>query len=219
MSPLFVMVVLAAEPTCFVPRDSVPGWKQVTLPTDGRYLAAPEGVDQFRAGDPVDVIEDHPSVFIGGYGRHSGRTQFELTLGSGACTAELTFKERLRGAKVDAWAWGASGRMSLMQEERVAGSTLKVSWADVGVRSLTVVVHDHMRDEPVIEGWRSTCRTDPSRLGVSEAFQLGGSLYYLQPGYQTVPLCNKPSIPMRVRSANLPKGGLPTPTAVSVKRD
>ena len=217
MSPLFVLMMLAAEPSCFVPRDSEPGWKQVTLPADGRYLSAPEGIDQFRTGDPVEVIEDHPSVFLAGSGYHAGRTQFELTPGSGACTVELTFKERLRGSKVDAWAWGAAGRMSLLQEERVAGSTLKLAWGDVGVRSLTLVVHDHLRESPIIESWRSTCRTDPAKLGISEAFQLGHSLYYLQPGYQTVPLCNKANVPMRVRSASLPKGVLPM--AVSVKRD
>lgn len=74
-----------------------------------------------------------------------------------------------------------------------------------------------MREAPVIESWRSSCRVDASQLPVSEAFQLGRSLYFLQPRWEPVPLCNKPDVAMRVHSADLPKDGVPT--AVTLKKD
>ena len=217
MGPLVLAVALSASPPCFVPADTRPGWKQVTLPIDARFLAAPEGVEQFRTGDPVEVADDHPYVYLGGWSHHGGRTHFELTPPVGACTVEIWFKERLRGAKVDVSAWGASGTMTLIDEERVAGDTLRVTWGDTGVRSVTVVVHDHMREAPIIQSWKSTCRVDSAKLPVSEAFQLGHSLYYLQTEDRVTPLCNKADVPMRVRSASLPKGTLPS--SVTVRRD
>jgi len=214
VSPLVIVVLLTAapEPPCFVPRDTTPGWKHVTLPSDGPALAAPEGVDQFRADQPVEFIDEHNGVFLSGVHYSPGRTRFTLTPGAGACTLELVFKERLRGAKVDVTAWGPAGTMTLQQEERVPGSVLNVRWGNPGVREVYVTVHDHLRDSPVLMHWTAGCTVNAATLPVSDAYRIGKSLYYLQPADRTFALCSKPSIPMRVRRSTLPGSAMPSAT-------
>src|SRR4051794_8949565 len=142
MSALVLMVALAAEAQCFVPRETSPGWKQVALPPDGPALAAPEGVEQFRSDELVEVVDDRPGAYLAGTAHYTGRTEFSFTPPNGACVLEASFKEPLRGAKVDVSGWGSGGTISLMREDRVAGRTVRVNWGDNGVRSVTVVVHD-----------------------------------------------------------------------------
>ncbi len=218
MSPLFVAMLLAADPACFVPKDASPGWKQVTLPANAPALAAPEGVPQFRTDQPVEVVDHHPGVFLAGSHYTPGLTRFTLVPAEGACTLEVVFRDRLRGAKVDVEAWGPAGTMSLLHEERVPGTRLEVRWGDPGVREVYVTVHDHLRDSPVLAQWTSTCTVNASSLPVSDAYRLRRSLYYLQPSmHELVPLCNKPEVRMRVSSNNLP--GTALPTSVAVKLD
>lgn len=216
MSALILMAVLSAEPqTCFWPVDGSPGWKQVSLPREAEALAAPDGVDQFRSDETVEVVDDHPQVFLAGSQHFGGKTAFELTPGNGACRLEVQFKAALRGAKVDVSAWGSNGSMALKREERVAGSSLSASWGDVGVRAISVQVHDHMRDEPVVASWRTSCQLPANRLPVGDAFRLGRSLYYYQPSGARVALCQRPGAVMRVKGNNLPGQTLPASTAMN----
>ena len=131
MSP-FIAVVVAA--TCFAPNDAAPGWKQVALPDDARALAAPEGVAQFRSDEWVTVVDERSELFLSGAESFGGRTSFELTLGEGGRSLEVHFERPLRGAKVDVTAWGPMGAMTLMNEQRVGGATLALTWGANDVR-------------------------------------------------------------------------------------
>src|SRR5204863_4756369 len=142
--------------------------------------------------EPVDLVDDHPAAFLAGTRYHDGHTAFALRPGTGACAVEIAFRSPLRGAKVDVSAWGEAGTMTLMHEERVGGSVLQLHWGEAGVRELNVTVHDHLREDPVIERWKSSCRMPAEKLAVSDAYRLGHSLYYLQPPGPAVVLCNKP---------------------------
>jgi hypothetical protein len=216
MSALLMTVLLAApEAMCFYPRDGEPGWKVVTVPPEAPALAAPDGVDQFRPGETVELLSDHPGLLLAGAQYHAGRTDFEVKPGDGACDVALTFVTPLRGAKVDVTAWTDNGTMILKREERVPGATLQLAWGDMSVHALYVTVHNHLREPPVLSGWSSACRLEAGRLPVSESFRLGHSLYYLQPHGPRVVLCNRPEAVLRVRAASLPAGGPPGVTALS----
>jgi hypothetical protein len=216
MSALVMVALLAAPDTmCFFPRDPEPGWKVVTVPPEAPALAAPDGVDQFRPGDTVELLSDHPGVLLSGAQYHAGRTDFEVKPGEGACQLALTFAHSLRGAKVDVTAWTDNGTTILKREDHVPGASLQLAWGDIGVHSVYVTVHNHLRETPVLEGWSSVCRIDAGKLPVSESFRLGRSLYYYQPRGPRVVLCNRPEAVLRVRAASLPAGGPPVVTALS----
>ena len=213
MTPLLAMLLAAAP--CYFPVDGSPGWKQVSLPPDAPALAAPPDVAQFRTESTVELLDDHPQVYLTASRVGWGRSQFELTPGTGACTLDLELTAPLRGAKVDVSAWGSDGTMTLMHEERVAGPALHLSWGESGVRTVWVVIHDHLREEPVIAHWRSACTVDAARLPVSDAFRLGRSLYYHQPVGGRVPLCQSPETVLRMRTRELPVSGVPNATALT----
>jgi hypothetical protein len=216
MSALLMTLLLAApDALCFYPRDGEPGWKVVTVPPEAPALAAPDGVDQFRPGESVEVTSEHAGILISGARYHEGRTQFELKPGDGACHLDVTFAESLRGAKVDVTAWTDNGTTVLRREDRMPGATLQVAWGDIGVHGLYIDVHNHLRESPILESWRSVCRVDAGRLPVSDAFRLGRSLYYYQPRGPRVMLCNRPDAVLKVRASSLPAGGPPIATALS----
>lgn len=214
--PLWVVLALGATGPCFVPNDATPGWKQVALPDDARALAAPEGVDQFRADDGVTVVDDRSGLYLAGHSDGLGVTQFDFPLGGGGRSLEVRFANSLRGAKVDVTAHGEFGAMALMREERVGASSLSLTWGQNEVQSVTVRVHGHLRKEPVLLGWRSVRRVAIERLPVSAAFRLRRSLYYRQPAGGPVTLCQDPGRELAVKPDAPGPAELPTP--VSLKR-
>ena len=214
MVPL-VLVFLTASP-CYAPNDASPGWKQVALPDDAPALAAPECVEQFRVDDWVTVIDERSEVYRAGAHELGGKTTFDFTLGEGGRSLEVRFERPLRGAKVDVTAWGPLGTMSLMNEARVGGATLSLSWGANDVHSLSVRVHDHLREAPVVRGYRSTRRVAGSALSGSAAFRLPRSLYYRQPVGVALRLCDDPGRELTVTAEPPPANTLPTP--VSLRR-
>jgi hypothetical protein len=213
MSP-FIAVVVAA--TCFAPNDAAPGWKQVALPDDARALAAPEGVAQFRSDEWVTVVDERSELFLSGAESFGGRTSFELTLGEGGRSLEVHFERPLRGAKVDVTAWGPMGAMTLMNEQRVGGATLALTWGANDVRVVTVRVHEHLRERPVVRAYRSVRQAPAATLHDSPAFRLPRSLYYLQPVGPLVTLCDEPGRVLIVPAGAPAPKALPMP--VSLRR-
>lgn len=216
MTSSFAMtwLTLAAASPCYVATDSSPGWKQVTLAAGAEKLAAPEGVEQFRADEPVRIIENKSGLFLRGRSEGMGVTGFEFTLGEGARSLEIRFNESLRGAKVDVIASGAFGDMSLMQEQRIGASSLSLAWGMNDVRWVKVRVHDHLRKEPVLDGWTSVRVVAVEQLNASAAFRLKHSLYYLQPNGPAVTLCSAPERELVVHPNSPHPTDLPTPVVL-----
>ena len=104
--------------------------------------------------------------------------------------------------------------MTLMHEQRVGGETLSLAWGATDVRRVTVRVHEHLRDEPVVRSFKSVRRVPASTLSASPAFRLARSLYYLQPLGLAVMLCDDPSAEPTVRSGGPPPGAQPTPVSL-----
>jgi hypothetical protein len=213
VGPLLTSLLLAAP--CFVPEDATPGWKQAALPREAPALAAPAGVPQFRSGEWLAVVDDRSELYLAGVPALPGSTRFDFELGAGGRSLELRFEQPLRGAKVDVSAWGPSGPMTLLHEQRVGASTLTLAWGANDVESVSVRVHQHLREPPVVRGLRSVRRLRASALPLGPPFKLARSLYYLQPPGQPVRLCQEPD-----RSLELPPGAPAPgeePTPVSLR--
>jgi hypothetical protein len=209
----FGMILVGAAP-CFTATDASPGWKQAILPEDALSLAAPEGIDQLRSGEEVTVVDERSGLYLVGRDEGPGRIAFDFSIQPGGRSLEVTFTEGLKGAKVDVVANGDAGSMSLMHEERIGSSRLNLSWGQTQVHSVTVRVHNHLRKDPVLEGWRSVRRVPLSKLQVSEAFQLERSLYYRQPPGAAVLLCNEPGRELRIAPEAIGPRSRPTPVAL-----
>jgi hypothetical protein len=206
---------LAAAP-CFAPSDGTAGWKQVALPEDAPSLAAPLGCQQFRSGERVSVVDERTDLFLAGTKTVLGRTSFDFVLGSGGHSLELRFAHPLRGAKVDVTAFGAQGMLQLMNEERVAGDRLSLTWGNNEVSAVTVRVHGHLRQAPTVQSYRAVRRVSASSLHESETFGLVRSLYYLQPPGAPVTLCDEPSLLLTVSPGSPAASARPSP--VSLRR-
>lgn len=216
MHALVLSLFLAAEPAgpCFEATDASPGWKQVTLPDDARELAAPEGIEQLRAGVSVTVVDDKSGLYLAGRSDGLGVTTFDFPFGDGGRALELRFVDPLRGAKVDVTAYGDDGPMALMREERIGGAAVTLSWGDNDVRSVTVRVHEHLRKAPVLYAYKSTRRVPLEKLRVSSAFHLSRSLYYRQPAGPAVLLCEAAGRTLVLKPESLASMELPVPVVL-----
>ena len=208
---VMLSLVLGAEGPCFAANDATPGWKQVTLAEGQEGLAAPPAVDQFRADEPVTIIDSHSGLYLAGHGDGLGVAAFDFSFEPGARSLELHFTDSLRGAKVDVTASGRFGEMSLMHEQRVGASSLSLAWGMNEVTWLRVRVHDHLRKDPVLDGWTSVRRVGLEQLGLSGAFRLHRSLYYLQPVGPAVRLCVAPGQELALHTAGPKSSELPVP--------
>jgi len=213
MSALLAVLLTAAP--CYQPNDATPGWKQVALPDDARSLSAQGNVDQFRSDAWVTIVDERGDQYLSG--EHVvGRTSFDFPMGEGGASLEVRFQRPLRGAKVDVTAWGPAGTMTLMHEQRVGGDTLALTWGVTDVRSVTVRVHEHLRESPVVRGYRKVRRVPSATVSDSPAFRLPRSLYYLQPLGPAVTLCEDPGAEPTLHPQGPPRGAQPTP--VSLRR-
>ena len=192
---------------CFAATDSTPGWKQ--------GLAAPAGVDQFRSGELVTIVESRSALFLEGTDDGVGVTLFELKLDEGARSLEVRFGQSLRGAKVDAEASGELGKMTLLREERIGAAKVSLAWGANDVRRLRVRVHQHLRKRPILDGYSTVRRVPSERLDLSPAFRVSGGLYYLQPVGPPVRLCVAPQQELTVQGQR-PGGGV-EPMLVSIQ--
>jgi len=208
-------VLLAAGP-CYLPEDASAGWKQVALPDDARALAPPAGVPWFRSGEGATVVDSRSELYLAGAAASPGQTRFDFAVGPGGRALDVEFQQSLRGAKVDVTAWGPAGTLTLLREERVGGAALALRWGENDVEGVTVRVHQHLREAPVVRGFRAVRRVPAAALHPSAAFKLARSLYYRQPPGPKVTLCQEAG-----SEASLPAGALgpeEVPVPVSLVR-
>src|SRR5262249_22599860 len=75
------------------------GWKEVKLPRAAPHLAAPDGLDQYRPGEPYVVWKEHAPQWPAPDGL--GATDYWFLLERGQVAIEIDFAARLGGAQVD----------------------------------------------------------------------------------------------------------------------
>jgi len=215
--PLASALLVATTPPrpCYVPSDQTAGWKRVELPAEAPALVAPWNIDQFRAGEYVNLREkDSQSVYLGASHRHPGRMAYSFRIPKGTFRVELGFLDSLDGAKVDATAYVGSRAYPLLSERRQSGQELTLEWNVADVDSLVVEVHHHLRGEPVVLHWwvdRNVVLSQEAPL--PSGFQTARSLYFRHPGGMRIQLCDIPGQLMTL--SRLPEGA---PSAVTLTR-
>ncbi len=188
-----LLTTVTAAATCFHPDDQTAGWKVVALPDEAPGLAAPVDVNQFRGGEPSMLWDSDARAYRGAVRPGPGRRSFEFSLPSGARRAEIDFAEDLRGAKVDATLYGGGNRFPLADERRISGRRLQLDWSYPDGASLVVVVHHHLRTEPIPTGWRFGRSIDLASSPETPAqFRRTRVLYFLHPGGRRIELCHAP---------------------------
>ena len=217
MISLASALLLAAAPTgpCYVPSDQTAGWKRVELPAEAPALAAPEGLEQFRAGERALLSQlDLPDTYLGATEQRFGRMAYAFQLPKGTFRMQVDFLDSLDGAKVDATAYVGGRAYPLLSERRQSGKELRLEWNVVGVDRLVVEVHRHLREKPVVLHWRVDREVFPSlELPATSAFQVTRSLYFQHPGGRRIELCDTPGQPMLL--SHWPEG---TPSDVTLAR-
>lgn len=200
MISLASALLLATTPAgpCYIPSDQTAGWKRVELPAEAPALAAPQGLEQFRAGERALLSQvDLPDTYLGATERRFGRMAYSFQLRKGTFRMQVDFLDSLNGAKVDATAYVGSRAYPLLSERRQSGRELRLDWSVVGVDRLVVEVHRHLRKKPVVLHWRVDREVSPSReLPAASAFQVARSLYFQHPGGRRIELCDTPGQPM-----------------------
>jgi hypothetical protein len=217
MISLASAMLLATTPAgpCYVPSDQTAGWKRVELPAEAPALAAPQGIEQFRAGERALLSQvDLPDTYLGATERRFGRMAYSFQLPKGAFRMQVDFLESLNGAKVDATAYVGSRAYPLLSERRQFGKELRLDWSVTGADRLVVEVHRHLREKPVVLHWRVDREVFPSReLPATSAFQVPRSLYFQHPGGRRIELCDTPGQLMLI--SRWPEG---TPADVTLVR-
>jgi hypothetical protein len=191
---------------CYVPSDQTAGWKRVELPAEAPALAAPQGLEQFRAGErALLTLVDPPDTYLGAQERRLGRMVYSFRLPTGTVRMEVGFLDPLNGAKVDATAYVNGRAYPLLSERRQFGKELVLDWNVAGVDSLVVEVHRHLREKPVVRHWQVDREVTPSQeLPTSSAFGVDRSLYFRHPGGRRIELCDTPGRPLTL--LRLPEG-------------
>jgi hypothetical protein len=189
MSPL--PLLLLAQ--CLTPADQTAGWKHTPIPHGAPALAAPADVEQFRTGEPALVV-DRDESFEHTSDKHTGSLDLFFRPPRNSQHLRITFAHRLDGMKVDAAVVDRRGlKMPLLDGHRVGGSELGLDWGHAEVAQVQVTLHHHLREAPVVYGWRAGSWETPSELdGAPEAFRTPGTLHWRHPGGRTVSLCNAP---------------------------
>jgi hypothetical protein len=217
MISLASALLLSAVPTgpCYVPSDQTAGWKRVGLPADAPALAAPEGIAQFRAGEPALFSQDDPSdAYRGTYERHFGRMVYVFRVPKGTVRLQVAFINSLDGAKVDATAYVGGRAYPLLSEKRQFGKEFTLEWSMEGVDSLIIEVHRHLREKPAVTHWRVDRQVVLSQeLPADSAFRGTRSLYFRHPGGRRIELCDTPG--QRLVLLEWPEG---TPEPVTLTR-
>lgn len=212
MTPL-VLALLSAAP-CFTVQDSKPGWKQVTLPDNAPQLAAPVGIEQFRSDDLVEIVDERDQVFLEGETMFPGKTSFEFPLGPGAKSLEVRLAHPLRGAKVDVLATSSEGSLRLMDEQRIGGDVISLTWGASDVSSVRVVFHEHLRQSPRVQGWKVVRLVSWTAVHPSDAFKLPKSLYFRQPAGAPLVLCQDAAVHSQVRQGSPAPQERPVPVTL-----
>lgn len=196
-----ILAIVLAQ--CFVLEDPTPGWKQVTLPAEAPQLAAPDGYEQFRSGDPVTVTHDMAAIFRNTWKSSPGKHEFEFMLPPGARTLTVRFSQPLYGAKVDVVMEGQRGRMAVLNEKRIEGNQLDLGVALPDASKVMISVHSHLRGAPTLSFAEVVRVIVPGQSAdLPPQLTLGRSLYVLKaPGPLT--LCQNPGQSLRINARSL----------------
>lgn len=213
---LLLTTAVSAAP-CFTVLDQTPGWKQVALPPDAPALAAPADISQFRVTEPTTVHDRSLRRYLGSYEQSMGSTSYQFDVASAGSRLQVEFVQPLRGARVDAVGTSSTTGRSweLRSDDRIAGERVDLTWNVPGIDRVTLRVHQHLRERPVVARVTVTESVTPLRDPlVSAAFKVGRSLYFLHPGGRMVELCDAPGRTLSVERGELATSELPVATPI-----
>jgi hypothetical protein len=174
------LVGCARAPACYRPATQTRGWKEVRLPAAAPHLAAPDGVEQYRTGEPALAWSGWSDV---GPHRSLGAASYYLYLPEGAEVLEIDFGSRLGGAALEINSLGDDGWNSFRSRFRTHDSRLSLE-LDPRTRAVEVLVHNHLRAPPQPR-WRSGRRELPEAPP--------RRLYYFDRGEGGLELCEAPA--------------------------
>lgn len=194
---------------CLLPADQTAGWKQTPIPKSAPALAAPADVEQFRTGESALVLD--PPRFQHSAEEVFGKLQLTFEVPRGAEHLRVRFRHDLDGMKVDATALDRQGRrMPLMDERRVGGDEVQVDWGPAEVAWVTLRLHHHLRERPVVREWRSGHQEIVSEAPSAPAFfRQSGMLIWRHPGGRRIELCDVPRQRLELQDWRPEKGGTP----------
>lgn len=205
MSPFVILVLLGQtlplSPSgshCFVTDDRTAGWKQAAVPKGAPALSAPEGTDQYRSGEPAWVERLPTAADFTSRKVSWGTVVYDFYLPAGAQRMKVRFAQRLDGMRVEVRGSGEwTAQVPLQTERRYAGHDLDLGWTATGVQQVTVILHHHLRPEPLVSEWSSALlRTMPE--------QTPKTLHWYQPAGAHVELCDAPGRTLAFHPENLP---------------
>jgi hypothetical protein len=201
VAPLVGCAVSHAAPPCYHDNGGV-GWKRAALPVAAPHLSAPDGIDQYRTGEPYLVWSEQgmaePTAAF-------GSSRFVLRVDEQADAIAVDFAARLGGAQVDVVAHRAWADLPLLVRERQHGASLRFE-VPPGTWYVEVVVHHHLRAAPLVTSWRLGVRTLGEPMSPP-------SLVYYNPDGRPLELCEAPEAVPSVRRARLPA---PPPSSVAL---
>lgn len=200
-------LLAVALASCVAPQDQAAGWKQTPLARGAPALAAPADVEQFRSGERALVLSEP-------HFQHSaeevfGTLQLTFEVPRDAEHLRVRFRHPLDGMKVDATALDRQGRrMPLMDQRRIGGDEVQVDWGPAEVAWVTLRLHHHLRERPVVSQWRSGRWEVPSEAASAPAFfHREGMLIWRHPGGRRIELCEAPKQRLELQDWRPPAGG------------
>ncbi|HZA14820.1 MAG TPA: hypothetical protein VE618_10000 [Myxococcaceae bacterium] len=205
---LLIVTAAGANELCYVPTEQTAGWKRVDVPDDAVGLAAPADVDQFRPGEAAWLVEQDPKGYLGATKQRGGKMDYTFRVPPQTRRLTVHFVASLRGAELDATAYGEGRTFPLLDGHRVAENFIQLEWELPDIEGIVLRVHHHLRPVTVVAQWRTArwldLGQDPS---IPAAFRVTRSLYFRHPGGRTIELCDLPGQPQsvdRVRLAGRP---------------
>jgi len=112
------------------------------------------GCSSHEATKPPGTPVDAPNAYLG-LGHHGfGSMTYEFLVPTNARSFDVEFAQPLRGARVDADALADGRTFPVARDQRVSGNVAKVDWDVADVERITVTVHEHFRERPVVRRWQ-----------------------------------------------------------------
>jgi hypothetical protein len=97
---------------------------------------------------------DAPNAYLG-LGHHGfGSMTYEFLVPTNARSLDVEFAQPLRGARVDADALASGRTFPVVRDQRVSGSLARLDWDVADVERISITVHEHFRERPVVRRWQ-----------------------------------------------------------------
>ena len=112
------------------------------------------GCASHEAPKPPGTPVDAPNAYLG-LGHHGfGSMTYEFLVPTNARSLDVEFAQPLRGARVDSDALASGRTFPVVRDQRVSGRLAKLDWDVADVELISITVHEHFRERPVVRRWQ-----------------------------------------------------------------